>query len=326
MKLSLKYITINLIGLISFSMMQAAASATNFYADPKDEDVVNAIKKISDISEKDVKRFKLVGLGSLQKPVAGMLGAAAASAGGYGVYKAHEKVTNLLSESTLAQYLGRLAPTSNNKIWWALAGAVSLGAGAYKVLYPRLKQAILAKVNRYVEFCESLDIYKYVYSNMTELNQLGTTSGQSVWIASNIARFQGLQNLIEQCNHATALLDQLENTEEVKVLRNRLIRIKINLGNNINLLQWASQLEWQQRVQYANMNIQGAQQQAQLQATKAQEGALKAGKWALWVQTAKTVIVGTKDAITFLYDQKVPMAVAIVTAMAYMAGSKLQSE
>lgn len=301
MKSSLKYITINLIGLISFSMIQAAASTTNFYADPKDEDVVNAIKKISDISEKDVKRFKLARLGKLEKPVAGMIGTAAMAAGGFGVSQAHEKVTKLFSASTLAQYLGRLAPTSDNKIWWALAGAIGLGAGAYRVLYPRLKQAILAKVNRYVEFCESLDIYKNSYADPIHLNELGLSAGESMWVASNIARVKGIQNLIEQGKNAVILLDPLDNTEEVQALRGRLSSIQKALAHNLYYLNFAAQQEWQQRVQYASMNIQGAQQQAQLQATKAQEGALKATKWAMWINTADLMARRTVQAGQWVY-------------------------
>ena len=46
----------------------------------------------------------------------------------------------------------------------------------------------------------------------------------------------------------------------------------------------------------------------------------------MWVQTAKTVIVGTKDAITYLYDHKAQIATAIGIVAAYMAGSKLQGK
>ncbi|HLX52931.1 MAG TPA: hypothetical protein VKR58_03270, partial [Aquella sp.] len=74
------------IALFALSAQCGLSNASDYYGNPSDYSVVNDIKRKSNLTENDVEKWKISGLGSLQNIAA----LSAVSGAGYATYKAGE--------------------------------------------------------------------------------------------------------------------------------------------------------------------------------------------------------------------------------------------
>ena len=257
---------------LSFAESYFYNSTSGWYENQADYSLVNAIVAKSNITQADVDKFKLVWLGGAQNPTAGAIGAAAVYAGG--------TVANQALDM-----LGSYGPSSDNKFWFALAGAAGIGFGAYKTLYTRLETGMLGQIKTYVDMCQNLDIYSYDYTP-ENLNLLGTSQqdfqGKSynsiwmpinaAWVSSNIARKKGMDNLLEQGRAAIKLISQLEQTTVTKSLNSAITGILRRLdekSKNYQLISGIAQLESQGRKRLVDQGAAVVKQELQLAQQKA---------------------------------------------------------
>lgn len=298
--------------------------SASFYNDPSDYKVVNAIKRVSNLTQADADRITLRLLGKLQNYVAGTAGMFAAFQGGMQAYKFGDWAeTGLVgtpekpAESGLLKtYLSaNLFNVISDKRFWAVAGVIGAAGVSYRVLEPRLARGIIDRVKTFVEMCENLDVYNFNYAQYQGgLPSMGSATANSqqkpydsqwlsvnaAWVASNIAREKGIANLISQADIAMELLTRVENTDEVKNLRTRIGTIKMYLTNNQPTIQSAAQQEKNQRSQ----NLAYEQQAAQLDLTKDTK---KTGWWArvyLATTTLGNLVQGTLKTLAYISDNK----------------------
>ena len=292
-----RYIQIALFALSA----QCGISNAAYYENPSDYSVVNDIKKKSNLTENDVEKWKISGLGSLQNIAA--LGAVGGA--GYVTYKAGEGTYQLAGKAF--EYIGVTEGSAgifSNKWMWALAGAAGIGMSMYKILYPRIESGILKQVKAYVALCENLDVVKFLYQQNT-LALMGQSAGNAAWATNNyIAKSKGIHNLLDQAEYALSLLDQLNNSLEVENLRARVIQIKVNLNNNVGLIDYFAQNQRTERMHNAEMNIKGAQQAANLKLTEEQTSALKIGKISLAATAISNFFSKGLETLVYINDKK----------------------
>lgn len=321
-----------LLCLGSYSIISAS-----FYDDPSDYKVINAIKRISNLTESDATRITLRWLGKLQDYAAGTTGMFAAFWGGMQAHEFGDWVeTGLVGTpekpaeaGLLKTYLSaNLFNVISDKRFWAIAGVIGAAGVSYKVLEPRLARGIIDRVRTFVEMCENLDVYNFDYAQYPGgLASMGSGTANSqgqpyasqwlganaAWAASNIAREKGIANLIAQANIAMELLTKVESTDDVKNLRARIGTIKTYLANNQPTIQWAAQQEKNQRSQ----NLAYEQQAAQLDLTKDTK---KTGWYArvyLATTTLGNLVQGTLKTLTYIADNKEKIVTgAVTTALA----------
>jgi len=316
---------------LSFAESYFYNSASGWYENQADYSLVNAIVAKSNITQADVDKFKLVWLGQAQNFAAAGIGAAAVYKGGTTAYQALDM-------------LGSYGPSSDNKFWWALAGAAGIGFGVYKTLYTRLETGILGQIKTYVDMCQNLDIYSYYYS-AGDLHLLGTSQQNfqgeqynsawmpinAAWLASNIARKKGMDNLLEQGRAAIKLISQLEQTTVTKSLNSAITEILKRLdekSNNYQLIAYAAQLEAQDRKRLVDQGAAAVKQELQLAQQKANVAVAQQTASALW--WGKIVGVGTamsnfvsKSLQTLVYvnDNKEKIAGGLLIGSAAVYGS-----
>lgn len=292
-----RYIQIALFALVA----QCGISNAAYYENPSDYSVVNDIKRKSNVTENDVEKWKISGLGSLQNIAA--LGAI--SGASYATYKAGEGTYQLTGKAF--EYIGVAEGSAgllSNKMLWALAGAAGIGMGMYKILYPRIESGILKQVKAFVALCENLDVVKYSFQWET-LSAMGKSAGNSAWATDNyIAKSKGIHNLLEQAEYALKLLDQLNDSAEVENLRARVVQIKVNLSNNVGLIDHVAQDQLTKRMQNAEINIKGAQQAANLKLTEEQASALKIGKISLAATAMSNFFSKGLETLVYINDKK----------------------
>lgn len=280
--------------MIVLIMINSSLCASD-YSEPKDFAIVNAIRKISDLSQADVDRWKLFWLGGFQDVAAAGVGAAAIYKGGTGAYK-------------FLDALGDYGPADSKKFWWALAGAVGVGVGAYKVLYPRLAGAMLSKIKTYATMCGNFTV-----ANSTNINwaTLGTERGNAMWSrSSNIARANGIKELMDQAEVALVLLGELESLETksqndpIALLRTRVGNFQANLMYNNALIQQYAQADMNARIQSRGVSVAAAQQLAQLNLAREQKSALKVGKISLAVTAMSNFFQKSMESAVYVYENK----------------------
>jgi hypothetical protein len=276
-------------------------NASDYYGNPSDYSVVSDIKKKSNLTENDVEKWKISGLGSLQNIVA----LSAVSGAGYATYKAGEGSYQLAGQAF--EYIGVTegsAGVFSNKMLWALAGAAGIGMSMYKILYPRIESGILKQVKAYVALCENLDVVKYLYT-WEGLSGMGQSAGNSAWATNNyVARSKGIHNLLDQAEYALKLLDQLNDSSEVENLRKRVAQIKVNLSNNVGIIDHAANNELHKRKQAIAEGMQGAQQAAHLRLTEEQASALKVGKISLAATAISNFFSKGLQTLVYINDNK----------------------
>lgn len=293
--------------IISIAMMMVACTPlvnaesfselADFYYDPSDDYIVNQIHRVSSLDQDDVDQFKMVWLGRLQEPIAAAAGLASS-------YTTGTMATALLQSLDFSS-------TDGKKLWWAVAGAAGIGLGAaYKVLYPRMQRGIISKIKTYVNMCQ-----KFTVAKRTNINwaSLGGEQGNSMWSKrSSIARARGVEDLLEQGQRALELLDQLDNTEEVDVLREKVNTIVANLEENLPTVQDAAHVELKRRQRDVAQNVAGARQAAELGLTKEKASALKVGKFSLAFTALGNFVTNTLSTIVYINDNKYKIAGGIV--------------
>ena len=329
MKYSINWLLAIILGSYGFCI-----AIPSLYGRVEDYSIVNAIKQKSNLTQDEVDKFKLVALGRFQEP-------AAALAGTYAVYKTSSKAYDLGRKTEgipkgifLELYFGGgILGLLSDKRFWAIAGAAGIGYGAYKVLYPRMEKGILDQVKMFIDICENLDIYNYDYSgqNYIYLSQIGTIGRKpnyglaynsvglqvnAAWTnASNIARQKGIDNLLFQAGIANQLLSQIENTPDVQELRNQINVIIKHLNNNKPTIDYFAQQEMQERMRSHTIQIQGAQQTAQLDLTRQQSSALWYGKISLAVTTLSNFWDKSLKTLVYINDNKTQIAGGMATAL-----------
>ena len=351
---------LQLVGITGIMLSGLTAVAASFEK-PEDNSIVDIIKQYSNLTNRDVQKIKLIKLGMLQEPAAGSLGATAVAAGGYGGYKAHELAGAIGSKAQeYAQgfykqpelkpgevanpgFIKSYVPESilnlvSNKWAWAIAGAVGIGIGSYKFLYPRLERSILNRVKIFVDMCENLDVYSFNYALQHaqypgDLAKMGSEPANqsgakyksewlpvnAAWITNNIARAKGLKNLLEQAGVAVKLLAQLPSTKEVENLRGRVSTIIRHLKNNEALIEWSAQQEQNERDKLDAQQVGAQQRVAQLGLVKAQTDAEKektsALRWAKVMGIINAVPYAAKktaETLAYIYDNKAKIAGGVV--------------
>jgi hypothetical protein len=278
-------------------VMVSSSLHTSDYNEPEDFAIVNAIRKISDLSKADVDRWKLLQLGGFQDVAAAGVGAAA-------IYKGGTTTYDLLGK------LGEYGPTDSNKFWWALAGAVGAGVGAYKVLNPRLAGTMLSKIKVYVAMCS-----KFIVATSKNVNweALGTTMGNAMWArSSNIVRAHGIKELIDQAEFALLLLEEL-GSSETSQLMTQVGNFKQNLMYNYAVIMPFAEGELAKRIQSRGVNVQGAHQLAQLALTQQQTSAIKVGTISLGLTAARNFFQKTMESAVYIYENKEKIAGGVVS-------------
>ena len=325
-------------GLCNGAQVYTYNPASAWYETPADYSIVNAIRSKSDLSQADVDKYKLLRLGSLQNVTAGSLGVAATYAAGTKTYEGLDM-------------LGSYGPSSDNKFWWALAGAAGIGFGVYKFLYPRIQAGVLNQITTFIDMCENLDVYNFSYS-AADLNKLGTSqtnvSGASYnpkWLMTNaawiagarigdrkaIARKKALDNLLEQCTATIQLIAELRSVEspvDTNTLHNRATRIQSHLNNNNQVITHAAQQEAQERAQQVaagqavvRQEIQLAQNRANVQVAQQQASALWYGKISLAVTAFSNFFDKSLKTLVYVNDNKEKIVGGLLIGSAAVYGS-----
>jgi hypothetical protein len=318
----------------SYGVMSAA-----YYEDSSDYDVVNAIKRYSDLTQADVAKWKLAWLGNLQTFVAGTAGMLGAYATGLGTYKFGDWVeTGLVGtpekpaeEGLLKKYLAsNLFNVMSDKRFWAIAGVFGAGAVSYKVLEPRLASGIISRVRTFVEMCENLDVYSFNYGQSPGgLASMGSATANSqgkaydpqwssvnvAWAASNIAREKGVENLLVQAKAALQLLAQVQNTDEVKDLRTRIGTIQQYITNNQGTIQQMAARETAARNQQYAAQMTGEQHRAQLDLAKKQASFFQWSKVSLAATALGNFTKGTLKTLVYIYENGDKIAGGVVAAL-----------
>ncbi|HSC25431.1 MAG TPA: hypothetical protein VLB80_04430 [Candidatus Babeliales bacterium] len=292
------------------------------YEDPSDYAVVNDIKKKSNLTEDYVNQMKFLWLGPLQDIAAGGIGA-------YATYKMGA-ATSILADAMITKIgtpkyqQGMLS----NKWLWALAGATGMGFGAYKVLYPRLEKGILKHLQAYIALCENLDVVKNPYTTELNLNTMGTSAGNSAWVASNIARLKGVENLLYQAGCALKLLDRLTNSDEIQKLRTKIVIIQRSLDNNLRVIKQAANRELTERHSQISRNVGFEQQFANLNLVREQASALKVGKISLAVTALSSFFKSGMESLVYINDnkEKIISGAAMVGLAGYALVSYMKSK
>ena len=294
-----KYIASTIMMMTCISLVNAASftEVADFYYDPSDDYIVNQIHRVSSLSQDDVDQFKMVWLGRLQEPIAAAAGLASS-------YTTGTMASALLNNLDLSSI-------DSKKLWWAVAGAAGLGLGAaYKLLYPRMQRGIMSKIRAYVNMCE-----KFTVTKKTDINwkSLGGQQGNSMWSKrSSIARARGLEDLLMQGEYALELLDQVDSSDEVESLREKVSIIVENLEKNLSSIERAARSELQHRQQNVAANVAGARQAAELGLTKEKASALRVGKISLAFTALSSFVKDTVNILVSINDNKYKIAGGIV--------------
>ncbi len=253
-----------------------------------DDFIVNSIKKVSDLTQADVDKWKLLWLSRAAEPVAALTGLYAVSTVGEAAAQAHtdygNDVKNVLKGELLPQFMrlpGVVQSVASSKELWVGAGVAGVGYAAYKFLYPRVTLGIRNNVIAFNDLCSQLGICTKSYANidqlksdagslasvaMTDTSSKGDMARKNhVWSdGSAIAMQKGLINLKMQRYVAVQLLNQLEPSAENQKLSAALNNYRAHLDNNERAIQPAIAAEKHKRTQeqgeyMAGLRVQSAQ-------------------------------------------------------------------
>lgn len=219
------------------------------------DSIVNAIKQYSDLTEADVNQYKLLWLGSLGTTGAFLAGAASTIGAGVKAYQQAGAVQAITPE--------RVPSWMTNAL--VLAGLGSTGAGymSYKLLYPRIREGVLSKVQKFIDVCETLyldspaDSTGTIYSIVTYNfglgyhNQLGMLQAYlpTHWpVNDGVAVYNALDNLAKQGQRAQALLNQIRTSDdELNNMKEVVKTYSANLSANAKLYEPMINAEYRKR-------------------------------------------------------------------------------
>ena len=328
MKKCLRWLVVATV-ICSGSYLSAASS--DYYI-PSDYDIVNQIHNISYLTKKDEDRWKLAWLGSLQNIITGAAGLYATYEAGAQSYGIGEQVSKSLTESTETFKRPGLLETYLSETFfnalatprvWAIAGALGVGFGAYKILNPRLERGIIAQVKTFADMCSNFTVATTIDINWASL---GTRAGESMWArSSNIAREKGIADLIEQAGVALALLDQLKSNPEIEELRRQIGGFETNQGH---VKGFKENLEYNHAVivPYANGDLHAreiqyqkrgefAKQEAERKLAEEKASALKVGKISLAFTALGKFFKGSLETLVYINENKEKIAGGFIAAI-----------
>lgn len=260
-----------------------------------DDSIVNAIKYYSNLTGADVNQWKLLWLGDIGTAATVVLSGTGALA------------TGLKGYELAPQYAGRIkdmlqreaGPSQETMAWvtspgiWALAGALGTGVITYKILYPRILEGVMAKVQQFINVCESLrnagvntnfTIVSFMFDDVKSLKSYLPSD----WSVSDFALYKGLNNLAYQAKCASTLLNQV-GSDNVDIKQKKILvrNYSLCLDHNEQLLERLVTADERKQVELDNL--------------KADTEIKVIGKWALIGSMAKGTVSSLWSGIKELY-------------------------
>lgn len=250
-----------ILGSHSYSNVSFAAQNPIVSTTTGDNSLIDAIKQYSNITEADVNKYKLLWLGWFGAVPALVMGGASM----YGGYEAtnmlfsSEKARmafgfmripfdfignqigslSLFPEKKkiLRQFETPLPETGKSSVGmvsdflktrmpWMAAAAIGAGFLSYKLLYPRIRQGVLNKVQNFIDVCSRLTFA------MQKVGQESSTWGE--WANEEPLNIcLALDNLKRQAYYATTLLNQVgANDNEISKMKANISKYIVNLQFN----------------------------------------------------------------------------------------------
>jgi hypothetical protein len=191
-----------------------------------EDSIVDAIKYYSNITERDVSKYKLLALGSVGTFGAFMLGAASTIGAGVGAYKKADIVQSITPE--------RVPGWMTNALVLAALGSASGYALSSKILNSRTRTGVIPKVQGFIDVCKSIhedspmDTTRTRYSIVNwpfyDLSWLNLYLPESWPKGDNVATYNALYNLAQQGIRAQLLLNQIGTDDEYFRNNNTLVK------------------------------------------------------------------------------------------------------
>lgn len=303
-----------------------------------DNAIVDAIKRYSDLSEADVNQWKLIWLGRLGTTGAFLAGAASAVGAGAGAYQHAGMVQGIAPEGVPGWVTNALV----------LAGVGSAGAGyvSYKMLNPRLRAGVLAKVQRLIDVCEDLINKKrhtIAYDSGNSVEQIKTELLPDGWSPmSDVAVYNALVNLFMQAQCARILLNQIDPTHSDVMLQEKRDKIDAYVKafeNNKDVYEDALEQIIQKKKQAERAaeteeqkKKREAAELAVLQATVGEKQAVTGLVGAKTTETYGQMVVdsikGTWSGLNYIYKnkEKILYRLGVLSAAAYGAYTYAKSQ
>jgi len=279
--------------------------------------IVDAVKYYSNITESDVSKYKLLALGSVGTFGAFVLGAASTVGAGVKVYQKAGIVQGVTPE--------RVPGWMTNAL--VLAGLGSTGAGyvSYKMLYPRIREGVLDKVQSFIDVCQGIHedspadttSIKYSIVNWSFNNlQLFQSYLPCSWPeGDDVATYNALYNLAQQARRAQLLLNQIGSDEDEIIQKRNLIKFySTNLLNNTKLYASIISTENQKK-----------REAAELAGIEAGTSLIRAKTIETYGSMLTSTIKNMRDTFNYLYDHKGTITTALTTIgavslMSYVKG------
>jgi hypothetical protein len=181
-----------------------------------DDAIVNAIKQYSNLTEVDVNQYKLLWLRSLGTTGAFLAGAISTIGAGVGAYQQAGVVQSITPE--------RIPSWMTNALVLAGLGSAGTSYVSYKLLYPRIREGVLVKVNKLEQVYESLKSSSIGKKNIN-IQQIKEKLPAGWGDKGDVAVYNALMNLIEQGRCANTLLGQINLYEQKDDIEQRIKQI-----------------------------------------------------------------------------------------------------
>lgn len=311
-----RYIQIALIALVA----QCGLSDVVYAMVPTMEgpdSIVNSIKRYSNLTVADVNQYKLLWLGRIGTAGAFLAGAASTVGAGVKAYEYSGAVQAIAPE--------RVPSWMTNAL--VLAGLGSTGAGyiSYRMLYPRIRAGVIAKVQRFIDVCEALhsnspqDINRNIYSivnfdfSKVQYPLIPSDMLQAYlpksWQRDDVAIYNALDNLAQQGQRAQLLLNQIGNDSELNDMKEVVNAYTKNLSVNAKL--------------YGSIISDENKQKLEKQLGEAKLAGMQAGTSLMKAKTIETYGKMFWNGLNFLYEHKQMItgalaSVGVMSAYSYM--------
>lgn len=174
--------------------------------------IVDAIQQYSDITKSDVQKYKLIKLGGFDSWAALGLGSAATFVASTKARNYFDSVKNWNMPGIVKQNVPTsLLETMKQQNVWVAAGAVGAGLLSYKFFYPRIRIGVLKKIQDFIDVCSSLRVAQEKISRTIYMQEIFPPEWN---VGGDIALCKALNNLYEQAENASLLLNQLGSNED----------------------------------------------------------------------------------------------------------------
>jgi hypothetical protein len=224
---------------VLFSMLSITSHCLQ--AMEKDNEVVNYIKKETNLTKADVKKWKLFWLGSAANPLDVGLGFYTIyQAGKFGYYAPtnyEQKITNIVKSLNIpALFANKFESLAKNKYLWAAVGAYSADYIWGRLITLRIPWYYMGKIERFLKFCQPLS---FAHKKCNDTKEFVQAIPDRTWCRYGVIALQrGFDNLIDQADVAYELLDQLKNAgikgkeESISVMQDKVLAMKNNIMHN----------------------------------------------------------------------------------------------